>query len=506
MSARGLLVWSCLQLALVLVGCSTRPEEPPPPPAAPITDPRPLIPAPDPAAAWVPEGYRAEVALANLMYPTSVAFDDAGGLFIAEGGYMPGDNVRPPRILQYAEGSTEGREVASAGLVAPVTDLLWHHGRLYVSHKGKISVLEDGALRDLVTDLPSLGDHSNNALCVGPDGRLYFGQGTATNSGVVGLDDFAFGWVTQHPQVCDVPAHDIRLAGQVFETDDPREPGQRARTSAFQPYGQSVPAGTLVQGQVKSNGTVLSMQPDGTDLQVWAWGFRNPYGLVWTPDGRLLVADAGADERGSRPVADEPEKLWSVRQGAWCGWPDFAAGRPVTDTQFHSTKSAQPEPLLMDPPASEKPLMVFERHASLTQMDIARSAAFGRPGRLFLASSGDQSPVTAAQVVRAGYWVKCVDLASGKVEDFFRARQDALGPPGLEYVRTAGPKRLVDLRFSPEGDALYVVDIGPIHYVKGEHGPTPIAFPLTGVLWKITRVAQVVGQLEAPRGKPLASR
>ena len=490
MSARLLLLLPCL----VLAACTSRNEPPPPPPLGLITDDRPLIPAPDSEAAWVPEGYRVDVAAAGLMYPSSVAFDDDGTMYVAECGYMPGDTAHPPRILEFRGGAANGRVVASTGLVGPVTDLLWHRGRLYVSHKGRISVLEDGTLRDLVTDLPSLGDHSNNALCVGPDGRIYFGQGTATNSGVVGLDDFAFGWVSEHPEVCDVPAHDIKLAGQAFETEDPRAPGSKARTSAFQPFGKSVPEGTVVQGQVKSNGTVLSMQPDGSDLQVHAWGFRNPYGLAWTPDGRLLVADAGADERGSRHIANEPEKLFSVRRDAWYGWPDFAAGLPVTDAQFHPSKGDAAEPLLLEPPAPEQPLLTFEPHASLTQMDIGRGESFGRPGRLFLAASGDQSPVTAAQVVRAGYWVKCVDLATGKAEPFFHAKPEALGPPGLEYVRTAGPKRLVDVAFTPKGDALYVADIGPIHYVPGSQGPRAVAFPGTGVIWKISRASQPLAQ------------
>ena len=42
-------------------------------------------------------------------------------------------------------------------------------------------------------------------------------------------------------------------------------------------------------------------------------------------------------------------------------------------------------------------------------------------------------------------------------------------------MTTAGPKRIVDGRFSPQGDALYVVDIGPLHDVRGAKGPEPKA-------------------------------
>src|SRR5437660_1702724 len=72
----------------------------------------------------------------------------------------------------------------------------------YISHRGKISSLEGNVVRDLVTDLPSLGDHHNNQMAVGPDGKIYFGQGMVTNSGVVGLDNFLpFGWLVKYPDI-----------------------------------------------------------------------------------------------------------------------------------------------------------------------------------------------------------------------------------------------------------------------------------------------------------------
>lgn len=49
------------------------------------------------------------------------------------------------------------------GLMGPITDLLWHQSKLYISHRTKVSIADgSGKLRDIVTDLPSLGDHHNN--------------------------------------------------------------------------------------------------------------------------------------------------------------------------------------------------------------------------------------------------------------------------------------------------------------------------------------------------------
>ena len=500
MSAR----WWLLLAMVPLASCVSDAEEPkarslPLPPPIEVEQPRretsgrPTIPAPDAAAAWVPDGYRAEVAIAGLMYPTSIEFDNDGAIYVAEGGYMPGDTSQPARLLKFATpvasarlAGGEAEVVVSEGLQPPVTDLLWHDGKLFVSHKGRISVVENGALKDLITDLPSLGDHSNNQLAAGPDGWIYFGQGTATNSGVVGPDNFAFGWPPEHPEVCDVPAHDIVLNGAVFESEDPRTPGARASTSPFHPFGKTATAGTVVKGAIKSNGSLLRMRADGSDLEVYAWGFRNPYGVQWVGDA-LYVADAGMDERGSRHVANEPEKLFRVTPGAFYGWPDFAAGQPVNDGEFLPAKAEPPQPVLQDLPPAELPIMTFEPHASVTQMDVCRGGDFGSAGTLYVGASGDQSPVTAAEIVRAGYWVKRVNPGNEVAEPFFHAAVDRLGPTGLEYVATPGPKRIVDVRFSPDGRALYVVDIGPIHYEQGDKGPEPVAFPGTGVVWRITK-------------------
>jgi glucose/arabinose dehydrogenase len=43
------------------------------------------------------------------------------------------------------------------------------------------------------------------------------------------------------------------------------------------------------------------MNADGSGLEVYAWGLRNPYGVQWGPDGQLYVTDNAYDERGSRP-------------------------------------------------------------------------------------------------------------------------------------------------------------------------------------------------------------
>jgi glucose/arabinose dehydrogenase len=567
----------------------------------------PKIPRPDANAAQVPSGYRVEVVLANLTYPTSIEFDDAGAMYIAEGGYIYGDEIAPARILRVPPKGEA--EVVADQLSAPITDLLWHGNRLYISHRGKISILESGSIRDLVTGLPSQGDHHNNQMTIGPDGKLYFGQGVATNSGVVGLDSFKMGWLAKYPDVHDAPAKDIRVTDQAFETPDPlaifadkgkghdgqgheghgakgeatskgheghgtkgevagkdtgheehdakakgqekdkgheghgqakgteqgkkpegQEKGKDAqkgqgheghgakgkdaekgkeheghgtakgpekgegheghrmvKTFAFQPFGKTPPDNGALRGTTKASGTILRMNLDGSNLEVYAWGLRNPFGVLWGPDKELYASDNGYDERGSRPIAHAPDCLWRIKQGAWYGFPDYAGGIPVTDARFRPEHGPAPKFLLRDHPPVEKPVLALTHHVGASKMDFSRNATFGFKGHLFLALVGDMNPITGAHEERSGFEVARIDPESRKAETFFKAKKSALGPKGMEYVATAGPRRPVDVQFSPDGNALYVVDVGALAIVPTAAGPAPRPFPRTGVVWRITR-------------------
>ncbi len=473
----------------------------------------PRVPPPDAAAAQVPAGYRVEVVMRDLNYPTSVEFDDRGNLYIAEAGYAYGDLVAPARILRVTPAGQIA--IVAEQLNGPINDILWHQGRLYISHFGKISALEaDGTVRDLVTDLPASGAHQNNQMSVGPDGRIYFGMGTASNSGVVDLSDgYPFVWLLLWPNTHDIPARDVRLRGVSYLTPQPnnvmarqgrlvslwtdmwyavaslfnrnRERSMLVRTGAFQPFGVS--GARTVRGQVKSNGTILRMNPDGTGLEVYAWGLRNPYGVMWGPDGRLYASDNAYDERGSRPIANAEDNIWLIREGAWYGWPDYSSGIPVTDRRFRSERGPAPRFLLRDHPPVERPLLTRPKHAGVTKLAFSRSARFGFEGQLFLGEFGAGVPITGTDQVPSGQQVVRIDPATGRVEPFFTARQDMLGPPGAEYVATPAPKHPVGVRFSPDGSALYVADIGAIKPYLAGAGPFPRAFPGTGVIWRITR-------------------
>ncbi|GAB63805.1 putative glucose/sorbosone dehydrogenase [Candidatus Jettenia caeni] len=478
----------------------------------------PVIPDPNPAVTTVPEGYRVEVVMKDLVYPTSVEFDDKQNMYIAESGYSYGDPSAPARVLRVSPDGTIG--IAANWLMGPVTDLLWYKGLLYISHRGKVSVLDsDGGIRDLITGLPSLGDHHNNQMTAGPDGKIYFGQGTVTNSGVVGLDNFLYLWLPLYPHICDKPARDVTLNGTKFVTINPFIMGGGkgtavVRTGAFSPFGEV--SRKTVPGVTKANGTILRMDPDGSNLEVYAWGFRNPFGVMWGTDGQLYASEHGFDERGSRPIANDTDDLYIIKEGVWYGWPDYAGGIPVTDKRFKPKDRPQPEFLMEEHPPVEKPFMTFQPHIAVMKIGFDKGGRFGNSKHLFMAFFGDATPITGQQQMEhPGHKIVRINLQNQHTETFFAnaegKRTDLQAnlitgelPPSI-----AGLRRPLDVVFSPDGQAMYVVDFGVMEALS-TRVPFPKPFPGTGVIWRIVpegaTVAIPPAGLSALPGRSVAER
>lgn len=441
----------------------------------------------DPADIALPEGYRAEVVATGFTFPTGVAFDGQGGVYILEAGYSYGEVWTTPRLLKVNEGGAP--TVVATGENPPWNGVVFHDGAFYISEGGEKSggrilrVTRDGRITPLVEGLPSLGDHHTNGPAVGSDGWVYFGQGTATNSGVVGTDNAEFGWLKRHPDFRDVPCRDIRLAGKNFTSDNPLtpDPGDRATTGAYLPFGQASTAGQVIPGKVPCGGAVMRVRPEGGTPELVAWGFRNPFGLAFAPDGQLYLTENGYDQRGSRPVFGSPDVLWAVKPGAWHGWPDYAMGVKLKDGELHQGTNPPLDSLLAEEPGTPpQPAATFGVHASANGFDFSRSEAFGHVGEAFVAEFGDMAPKVGKVLGAVGFKVVRVDPKTGRVEDFAVNRRHK-GP--ASQVGGGGLERPVAARFDPSGEALYIVDFGVM--TVGEQGPEPRQE--TGVLWRIRR-------------------
>jgi glucose/arabinose dehydrogenase len=216
----------------------------------------------------------------------------------------------------------------------------------------------------------------------------------------------------------------------------------------------------------------MRVRTSGGAPELVAWGFRYPFGLGFSPDGVLYATDNGYDERGSRPVFGTGDIFWRVQRGAWHGWPDYSAGRPLDDVK----------PLIANPPNQPpRPAAILGVHSSANGFDFSRSDRFGHRGEAFIALFGDQAPGVGKTLHPVGFKVVRVDPKTGVVEDFAINKGRKTMPASKQ--RSGGLERPVAVRFDPGGSALYVVDFGVL--TMSHQGATP--HQNTGVLWRITR-------------------
>ena len=463
-------------------------------------------------------GYRIEPVLWNLTLPTSVTFDNENNMYIAEAGFIYGGLQPIPRILKVDSQSGNISILVDRNLNGPITDIEFYDGKLYVSHRGIISTVEpdSGIVKDIIIGLPSTGDHHNNQIAIGPDNRIYFGQGEATNSGVVGEDNFKLGWLKTSPQFHDTPAKNITLSGENFVTLNPltAEPNDTTTTGAFVPFGTSTYNGQVIPGNIKCNGCILSANLDGTDLRLVGWGFRSAYGIAFFPDdpAKLLVTVNGADERGSRPIANDTEKIYQIdisssnsskQLGKFYGWPDFFGNaEPVTDPKFQVKDHPPLQFVMENHPPVEKPLVELEVGAALAQVDFSSSSSlsssynhtndFGFENVAFIAEFGIMVPISHLPLSIKNQEQEIVGQKVIRFNPQNKSYSDfiSLDKPDTSF-------RPVGIAFNKNENALYVTSIGKVEIrttLPNDNSidlsePSPWYYPNTGIIWKVTKIS-----------------
>lgn len=420
----------------------------------------------------LPKGYEIDVFADGLTTPINLTFTGKGEMLVADSGITDGNG----KVLKLTQ---QGFTVLADGFNPPLTGITEYEGNIYVAHRRYVTIIQpDGTKKDIIEGLPSNGDHHNNRVVFGPDGKMYFGQGTATNSGVVGKDN---DWVKEHPFFHDYSGGRITLSGQDFQTSTFLEdsPNRIVTTGAYVPFGIATYRGKAIDGIIRASGSILRANPDGSDLELVAWGLRNPFRIRFDRFNRLFAANHGIDVRGSRPIANSPDEFQWIRPGLWYGFPDFTGGLPVTLPQFKPEGKPQPTFLLAEHPMQPPPpVAIFPAHSATMGFSFNENPSFGPVGDVFIAEFGSNAPTTTGgkPLARVGHRISRIDMKTGQVHNF------AINQSGLPASATNGGgfERPIDAVFGEEGE-LYIADFG---LFAGEG-----AIPRTGVIWRIRRTA-----------------
>lgn len=437
----------------------------------------------------LPAGYVIEPVVTGLSYPSGIEFAPDGTMFVAEAGYSYGQHWTHPRILKVRP---DGKAMPLAhGFRAPIMGITYREDRLYVSHRGKISVVDvngTGQVRDLITGLPAVPNagHFNSRVAFGDDGKMYFAVGVVSNSGVPTFEEALFGWLPDMPWMRDAPAKEVTLTGSNYPTFDVLSPNslKTIHGGAYLPFGTPSKAGQTIPAHPRPTGAVYRANPDGSDLEVIAWGIRSPFGFAKGPNGRIYMTNHAEDDRGGRPVGNAPDSLIEIRENAWYGWPDYVAGIPITDERFNPRfdLGKRPEFVMRDHPEVTQPLMRFEPHAADMGFDWSHSDRFGHQGEMFMVEFGTGEPITTAMrnAPKVGFGIIRANPEQGTREQFLDIKN-----PGMETTR--GPKRPLDIRFHPRDGDLYLLDFGimTIRLSLGQVGINPLI--KTGTIWRVRR-------------------
>lgn len=449
---------------------------------------------------WVPEGYEVEPVVAGLSFPTALCFDDDGAVYFAEGGSTwPTRPYMPPRIWKISS-TGEPSVIAEENLGGP-RGLAVRDGFLYITLKGGYYMrvvrhnLASGEREVVVDKIPSGGWHEPGGPIFGPhDGLMYFAQGSVGLQGVTMPAGYTVD-LAKHPHVHDVPGQDVTLSGNNVWGRDPRLPyPYLVQTGPFKPFGAPGEQGEVIKGEKLCNSAVFRSRPDGSDLELLAWGIRNPFGLAFSEDGELYATDNDFEEKGERAIGEDPDRIWRIRNARlplgqveepeWFGYPDFCGdGLPVWHDKHKPTRGRPAEPLLQDhPPLAGPAAYLFDPHTALGKLDFCKSEAFGFRGQAFVCQFGTYAPLNSPRKehISQGFQVVRVDLAGQTHEPFMRNKHQgpASGTPG-----SGGIERPVDCKFSPDGKSLYVMDFG--NNTASES--YVVAYAHTGVLWRVTK-------------------
>ncbi len=349
----------------------------------------------------VPEDFSIEVYAQGLTNPRMLGVSPDGLVYVTE---TSANTVRLLRDTD-GDGTIDEAQVVSANLPY-VHGITFHDGRAWLAGEKTIwaaDVLDDGTLGELQTivdDLPEGDQHGRHTIHFGPDGLLYVSIGSSCNA--------------------------------CAETDP-------------------------------ENATLLRMNPDGSDREIFAAGLRNTIGWAWSPEtGDLWGMDHGSDWRGDE---QPPEELNLLQANRNYGWPYCFGDQEVDKFLSYPPVGATPEQYCAN---TEAPVLTYDAHSAPIAMVFYDGTQFPEEyaNDAFVAMRGswNRSEPVGYKVVRIhfenGQPTEFEDFVSGWLLD------DGAG----QFGRVAG------LAVAPDGSLLVTDDSNGVIYrvtYTGDASATP---------------------------------
>jgi aldose sugar dehydrogenase len=329
------------------------------------------------------------------------------------------------------EGFTSSTVVS--GLSAPTDFRFLPDGRILIAEKGgAIEVASaDGQVQStpLITlPVATVGAQGLNAIEVDPN----YAQNGYIYASYIGADSLErLSRFTVTDPTADVLSIDPASEVVLVQGDQPATLDHQGGGLAFGPDGKlywsvgdnvccSVVDGSNSQDLSNIYGKVLRLNPDGSapsdnpfvntpgaDPLIYAIGFRNPFRLTFTPDGKLLVADVGQATW---------EEVNLVTKGGNYGWPNAEGPCNGIGTTSCSTPSSYDNPIyayLHDGADSITAVMAYTPAGSSNGQKTVLIADFNQGWVRELTFNSDYSSLISATQFDAAAPGSTVKLAQG---------------------------------------------------------------------------------------------
>ncbi|MDT0641259.1 PQQ-dependent sugar dehydrogenase [Zunongwangia sp. F363] len=296
----------------------------------------------------MPEGFKIEKYAENLEKPRMMAVSEAGNVYVTR---RQGDVIMLSD--QDKDGKAEKQQTVATKEGAhgvALKDNMFY--LITVNDIFKAEINEDGSLGELekfVENLPDGGQHPNRTIAFGPDGMLYVSVGSTCNA--------------------------------CAETRE-------------------------------ENATILQVDPETGERNIFAKGLRNTIGFKWHPEtGVLYGMDHGIDWLGDN---DQEEELNKIEEGKNYGWPYVYA-----DGKFN--KSDEPPKGMTWEKYAEKttyPELLFTAHSAPMDMIFYKGDMFPQEYQnsaiITFHGSWNRKPASGYKLMS----VRFTDGKAAKAEDF----------------------------------------------------------------------------------------
>lgn len=215
-------------------------------------------------------GFAVELYATGPQAPTTIIFGPDDRLYVMNQSgdlYVIDDDIAQPLYVDEED------------VLKNAVGVAFYQDTIYITDGGRISTLTDSDRDGMLDTRTTIADgfpswqywgHSTNSLVLGPDEKLYFPVGATTDHGPL-------------------------------NSDEPFE------------------------------GSIVRMNPDGSEIEIFADGFRNPYDLAFSPDGDLFANDNNPDQIDETLPFLPAEELNHIQEGHNYGFPDVFSPMPAPE-------------------------------------------------------------------------------------------------------------------------------------------------------------------------------